>query len=116
MSTEFSFSISSSESDEEDDRGSYYEEDSQSNTCSGSGSDDEDHDRNVPMNSSRDPLENVDENANPMSSGPHWKNEKLYPPHTKKCSNVSPVWDLGGFRKENNILCKNESVFGKCGK
>ena len=116
MSTEFSFSISSSESDEEDDRGSYYEEDSQSNTCSGSGSDDEDHDRNVPMNSSRDPLENVDENANPMSSGPQWKNEKLYPPHTKKCSNVSPVWDFGGFRKENNILCKKEIVCGKCGK
>ena len=115
MSTEFC--VSASESDVEDDEGSFYEEDSQSNTCSsGSGSDDEDVDPNVPKNSSRDALENVDENENSTSSGPHWKNERLYPPHTKKCSSISPVWDFGGFRKENNILCKQEIICGKCGK
>ena len=34
----------------------------------------------------------------------------------KKSSSISPVWDFGGFRKENSILCKQEIICGKCGK
>ena len=57
---------------------------------------------------------NIDKNRNTkVKEGPTWEGEKLYPPKDNVTSNA---WKLGGFKKVNGILQKQETICGVCGK
>ena len=103
------FDVSSSSDDELDYSDSIH--DVNSSSAESTHDEDSDHEESTAEN-----LDKADEIVNITKDGPRWKNDKLYPPHNKRCSNVSQVWNFGGFRKKDNALDKSEIICGLCGK